>query len=400
MSDSISIIILTWEPPNPNCSSPTSYTLYWSTNNVTFNSIPNIPSNSTLYNFTGAIFDTTYYFYMVSVNLLGTSSPTPTINITTPFIYSITGDANFTESIIGNDYTLTFYTNSNSNGNYTLTFYVNLNNVEYTLVGGGGGGRGGAYYVSNSSVETLVGGVGGGGASSLQATINVMTNNSFDLLVGKGGAGGLTTTGVPPANPGHLTTVSLNGVTYFTAPGGNASTSLGSEPSGAGTIYYGIGASSASPSIINVGTNIKTTTGGGSPNGSGIIYNKSAGTSNNVTNGGNGVDANNPSGQLPYGGGGGSGSDTLNDSSGYTLSGSVVSLNNIGGLQGTFISGVYTTYLPGNQSSSGYGTTQTPGFGSGGGGGGFVWQRLSTDYFGEGGAGGDGLLIVTFTYTP
>ena len=406
MSDSISIIILTWEPPNPNCSSPTSYTLYWSTNNITFNSIPNIPSNSTLYNFTGAIFDTTYYFYMVSVNLLGTSSPTPTINITTPFIYSITGDANFTESIIGNNYTLTFNTNSSSNGNFTLTFYVNLNNVMFTLVGGGGGGRGSAYYPENDpSLELLVGGVGGGGASSIKCSSNFVASlgdpNSLSLIVGKGGAGGLTTTGPPQASPGNTTSVTgiVGTIFYATAPGGKTSTSIGADSTTSlGTIYYAIGAAQSDPPDTG-GAFIHTAIGGGSHNGSGIIYDSTPGQSNAHTDGGNGYNANNPSGNLPYGGGGGT--NGMDDFTGDTFSGSVVSLNDIGGLQGTRLDNVYNAaYLPGNQSSSGYGTTQPPGFGSGGGGGGLYWRFNGSDFFGEGGAGGDGLLIVTFTYTP
>ena len=398
LSQNISIITLNWAPPNPNCSPPTSYTLYWSNDNNNFSSIPNIPSNVTLYDFTGVTLNTPYYFYMVSVNLIGISNSSSRFNII-PRIYSIGGDANYTEQINGNDYTLTFNANSNSNGIFTLTFYINISDVLCMLVGGGGGGRGAAYYPEDDpSLELLVGGVGGGGASSLRARINVSKNNSYDLLVGKGGAGGLTTTGPPEAKSGHLTTVSLNGVTFFTAPGGNTSTSMGSFNTGpTGTVYYGIGALVASLPIINIAVSILyTATGGASRDGSGIIYSSASGTSNARTNGGNGYDANNPSGNLPYGGGGGT--NRMNNETGDTYTGSVVSFNDKGGLQGTQFDGVnQATYLRGNQSSSGYGNTETPGFGSGGGGGGLYWRHNGADYFGEGGAGGDGLMIITFT---
>ena len=403
MSGSISIIILNWSAPDPNCSPPTSYTLYWSIDNNTFDPIPDISPEATSYNFTNAMVTTTYYFYMVSVvNSVGTSGPTPTISITTPFIYLISGDTNYTEVINGNTYTLTFNTNGDNNGNFTLTFYVDLDEIIYTLIGGGGGGRGSAYYPnSDPDLELVVGGVGGGGASSVicfgNSAASLGAPDSLSLVVGKGGKGGLTTTGPPPANRGNTTSVTgISGtIFYATAPGGNASTTIVPADTSLGTVYCAVGALNAdTPTFF--GAYRSVTIGGGSQTGSGIIH--SGNQSNASRKGGNGNNADNPSGNLPYGGGGGT--TIIDDLSSDTFTGSFVSLNDVGGLKGINIDNQqFESYLPGNQKSEDeLGTTETPGVGSGGGGGGLIWLQNGPEVFGVGGVGGDGLMIITFTF--
>jgi hypothetical protein len=397
-------IIIYWSEPNPNCSKPTSYILYWSTNNNTFNTITNILPNQTSYSFANALSNTIYYFYMVSINNTEISLPTETISQST-YIYTITGDQNYTEEIVGNNYTLTFYTNTNSNGNYNLSFYVNLDNVIFTLIGAGGGGRGSAYHsTSSSSLELLVGGVGGGGGSSLKCSSGFVASyenkNTLSLVVGKGGLGGSTAKGPLTAEPGNNTSVyGITGTVFYAiAFGGKTSTAIGVDTTttSLGNIYYAIGAPTAeSPDTI--GAYINTTIGGASRNGSGIIYDSGRGQSNSHSEGGNGYNAINSSGNLPFGGGGGT--NVMSNQTGDTFTGSVVTLNDIGGLQGTRIDNILNnTYLNGNQSQSEYGTTQQPGLASGGGGGGLYWRFNGSDVFGVGGNGGDGLLIVSFTY--
>ena len=351
----------------------------------------------------------TYEYFIIAVtngsNI--SSEPSNTVSILVIIdkscIYSITGDTTYTDENIGNNYTLTFNPSTTSNSNFTLSFFVNINNVVFTLVGGGGGGRGSGYYPDDkSNFELLVGGVGGGGGSSIETQTNILSVSSFHLVVGKGGAGGLIATPPPEAAPGNQTSVTgITGTDFFAiAPGGK--TSIGftaAKSTDLGDIYVANGVLSSDTPTTN-GIIINSNIGGGTGKqsdetiftGSGIIYNN--GQSNRFTNGGNGLNA---TGSLPYGGGGGT--PLIVDNSADTFSGSVVSLNNVGGSSGTQVSNNYlSTYLPGNQSSAGYGTTQTPGFGSGGGGAGLFWQYNSSDYFGNGGDGGDGLLIVTFTY--
>ena len=83
-----------------------------------------------------------------------------------------------------------------------------------------------------------------------------------------------------------------------------------------------------------------------------------------------------------------------------TTYGAVVSSNNIGGLAGTSQVYEYDTKIPGNQTSQGSTIIGTPGPGSGGGGAG-LWFTIYGAYTistGKGGDGGDGLIIITFTY--
>ena len=406
------IINLTWSAPNPNCSEPTSYTLYWSTDNITFFSINNIPYPDTSYDFTSGIINTTYYFYMESVNSLGSSTPSSTIIITpSDILYAITGDTNFTETIIGDTYTLTFNPNtvSDIDGEFNITFYGTINNVIFTLVGGGGGGAGSGYHPNNAY---LMCGVGGGGASSMQTSLPIVANSSFDLNVGIGGTGGLgNQSGTSPnfGTSGGTTTVvdSNNTILNCSAPGGNASNTIG-YVSGTQGVYYLNGSLPTVAPTCNIPSFVSCT-GGASVAGGGVyvdgsIYHSVAGGPS--APGGNGHNATGDTGTLPYGGGGGSSGGVLPYSYTQTMEnntttyGAVVSSNNIGGLAGTSQVYEYDTKIPGNQTTQGSGIIGTPGPGSGGGGAG-LWFTIYGAYTistGKGGDGGDGLIIITFTY--
>jgi hypothetical protein len=412
LTSDLSSINLSWSAPNPNCSLPISYTLYWSTDNSIFNSIPNIAYGTTSYNFTGVSLNTRYYFYMVSVNLVGTSVPTTTINILNS-IYVVTGDINnYRETINGNTHTLRFYINdiTNTDGIFNILFNVSLSNVYFTLIGGGGGGGGSGYYDYNTNQEWMVVGVGGGGASSIITYTDIAASNSFGLVVGYGGKGGLAGTSTPNiadqyGSPGNLSSVTGTSFTA-SAPGGKASNTILSVSSGIGNVYYAE-AVPQSDVAESTGTIVQSKQGGGTTIGSGISRKDTGGEASLYIvpdSGGNGYDSTPtpstptpPTDSLLCGGGGGSPQVEYNAI--YdTITGSVVSLTNIGGLSGQIIAGKNTDYLPGNQDQLGYGDIQEPGSGSGGGGGGMYWSVGSSNTFGKGGKGGNGFISITFTY--
>ena len=310
-------------------------------------------------------------------------------------IYTVTGGTNYTESIIGNTYTLTFNPNT-----FNLTFNVIVSTVTITAVGGGGGGRGSGWYPNSGFQNYLVGGVGGGGASSIQSSLStIIATSSYNLIVGQGGAGGVIGEGPPQGSPGTDTSVtSVTGTSFnSTAPGGKTSNSIiqfdTGITGGLKYVYYPQGVTSSNAPTSS-GSIINSSIGGGSIDGSGITT--SGGSATSYESGGNGGNASN--GSLPYGGGGGTTkmiSDNLD-----TFFGSIVSLNNNGGVEGGRVVNTYLPLnLPGNQIST-YGSTQNPGLGSGGGGGGMYFNVnfVSNSYFGAGGNGGDGVIIVQFTY--
>jgi hypothetical protein len=183
-------IVLTWNLPNPNCSPPTSYTLYYSTDNITFNSISGIISPP--YNFSYSTFGT-YYFYMTSVNSSGESLPSSTISINVePFSIS-GGTYNITSSTSGTiiTYNIVIYQNSSSSN---LTFYLQPDsNVNFQLVGAGGGG-GGTW--SNFTLggpypgEIFSGAGGGGGGNILINNFTPSLNSAYTITIGTGGTGG------------------------------------------------------------------------------------------------------------------------------------------------------------------------------------------------------------------
>lgn len=209
-------------------------------------------------------------------------------------------------------------------GNNTWTAPAYVTSVEYLVVGGGGGG-GGAYDNGGAG--------GGGGGVVLTGTKTVVPGQTYNIIVGDGGAGGESRSsneGLGPAyeydgNKGS----SSNFDSIFADGGGygyrsrvtNASSgtkvngtiaSFGGNGGGGGHAGYGGGGNSANGSGINGGAGFTSTISGssveygrggdGKVNGSNS--NGSAGTPY-TGNGGQGGGA--ASGNHGYGGKGGSG---------------------------------------------------------------------------------------------
>lgn len=188
VQENLSIITLNWNIPDPNCSEPVTYTLYWSIDNINFTSISILYGN-TSYDFSPIIPDTTYYFYMESVNATGTSIPTATVSITTN-LFTITGGSFVTTSTTSGS-TITYNIVVNA-GPSTLTFNVlpDLTYANFQLVGGGGGGGGCWAYLSQAFNLPVCGGGGGGGGGNLLINNCVVNNNPYTITVGVGGSGG------------------------------------------------------------------------------------------------------------------------------------------------------------------------------------------------------------------
>ncbi len=200
----------------------------------------------------GTIFANNIAYY-VPIITPAPAPPSPTIP------YTVTGGTNWTQSIAGSDYTLTFNVDMSI---FVITFLVNLN-ITVVVVGGGGGGGGGT---PNSSPSVGGGGGGSGGIGSLLQTISPI---SYNIVVG---VNGLSGQGNQPGGPG-----------------GNSSfgTLISSTGGGGGNANYGGGTQLAGTSTYN------SIYGGNGGNG----YNVSAGTS--------GYNADSGS----YGGGGGGGNN-------------------------------------------------------------------------------------------
>lgn len=318
-----------------------------------------------------------------------------------PIIYTVTVNSNYTQSINGNTYTLTFNPNT-----FKLTFNVDVSNVTFIIVGGGGGARSNGYF--DSSLRNIISGVGGGGAASLKVNFpnGITATSAYNLTVGQGGAGGAARQIPPPDGiPGGESTVFIAGahpVLDCRVPGGKASTGILSNNNGSNTVYYLPAVNDSDPpNIINISTpnSVEEYKGGGCAGGAGVY--SVTGTSRTFPGGGGGGNGTNfipltSPNTISYGGGGGTSVITLPTDTSY---GSVVSLNGIGGVKGSTQGDIDATLLPGNQTFQGSRIIGIPGPGSGGSGAGLIWQANSDSaFFGLGGNGGDGVIIVEFTY--
>ncbi|MCE3279059.1 MAG: hypothetical protein K0S44_1250 [Bacteroidetes bacterium] len=173
---------------------------------------------------------------------------------------------------------------------------------------GGGGGYGGA--ANNDG-----GGGGGGGAYTLSNSVTVVPGNTYNITVGLGGSGGISTS-INGVNGGAssgvfgATTVTANpgqgGIGYPTSTGGAGGT--------AGTFVGGSGAN-GSGSLSGGGGGGAGSTGAGG-NASGVTA--GTGTSVGGGNGGAGTSANSAAGGngSSVGGGGGGGTKTSNGGNG------------------------------------------------------------------------------------
>lgn len=178
-------------------------------------------------------------------------------------------------------------------GTVSWTVPSGVTSIEYLIVGGGGG-SGGGYDTG--------GGGGGGGGMVLTGTISVIPGNTYTIVVGDGGAGGITDRTVPTETNG--------------SSGGNSSfdsiIALGGSGGFASRLPLGGNNSSGGPGATNPNAASEGGRGGGSAGdgngagggGGGSSGNGSNGVSNTGGNGGNGTSSSISGSTTIYGMGG------------------------------------------------------------------------------------------------
>jgi hypothetical protein len=255
-------------------------------------------------------------------------------------------------------------------------------NIDYLVIAGGGaggviGGGGGAGGFRTSFGTGNI----NGGLTTVETSQNLTTNTPYTLIVG---AGGIATNTPGSSGPGG--TSGSGGNSSFAG----ATTVLCTGGGGGGSYNYGVGGSGGSG-------------GGGSSRGSSIAGGSRVTTPVQGFNGGN----NNSSSPYPAGGGGGAArAGVANTSAGPTSGGTALASS----ITGTPIlyagggGGGYQSYYSGSINISGGGggasdgaasdnaTNAIANTGSGGGGGGFGTNL----YYGKGGNGGSGIVILRY----
>jgi len=300
------------------------------------------------------------------------------------------------------------YTGSNPGGGtltYTWTTPQNIKYIQVVCVGGGGGG--GSSYFANTTAARLQGGTGGGGGSIAWGFFDktMLTQSSYTISVGSGGAGGLGAVWV------GATVVGSNGAV------GQPTTFGGTMVSASGGGSGSIAASPVPASIGGIVTNNRPGPGFSIAGGSG---NTNTQGSNNTTPtsffstpltpiataaGGNG--ANDNLGTFGSGSAGASGFEWNTLKSNNTVSSNSGSDNLVTGtvlLQFTSSVPFATTYGLGGGGNG----TITPNvnanggnggkYGAGGGGAGFASNATTNARGPSGGSGSSGLCIVVEYY--
>ena len=174
--------------------------------------------------------------------------------------YAISGSTNYTTSILGTTYTLTF-----NPGSFTINFFVNLS-INVLVVGGGGGGGGG----SNTAAVS-----GGGGGSGGIGTDTILTSiASYAIEVGANGTAG--NGNQPGGNGGN----SSFGTTFISTGGGggNANFGGGSQAAGTSTVNSIFGGNGGNGFNVSAGTSGQPATSGS--------YGGGGGGGNNASKGG------------------------------------------------------------------------------------------------------------------
>lgn len=396
--DLLNTVTISWDTPFPNCSPPTSYNLYYSTDNVTFTPINNIPANSSSYNFTPVI-PPMYYFYMTSVNALGESNPTSTISVMTslfivttisgetPSISSTTSGATTTYNIIINP------------GENTLIFskLPDTGYANFQLVGGGGGGGGSWGDTFNAKLYSGAG--GGGGGNLLVNNYIVSISDTYTITVGSGGSSGnpndgfgsSTQTSGGKGGDTSITSTGLNLIAYGGDGGGCGTSSSKSTGGGGGSFFSTIGGSGGSGGTGgngNGGSSGQWDTG--TPGTNGYFYDNQSLTyspSNSFPTYSRPPVPNYPSATNP---------NSITLTNWYTVSGGGGAANSIASNQfvsGNGGSGTGTGGLDGSNWNIDTPITNPPpyaSFGGGGGGGGAIPPGFP---------GGNGLAVIWFSYT-
>jgi hypothetical protein len=242
--------------------------------------------------------------------------------------------------------------------------------ASYLQVAGGGGGGSGDF--------GSIGGAGGGAGGYLTGTTTLDLTQSYTVVVGAGGAGGVYSgagvSGVQGSNSqfGVLTASVGGGFGAY----GTAGATGGNGGSGGGGTFGNGGGTATSGQGSNGGTGSSTLDCRGSGGGGGASAVGANGTSAGGGNGGNGTASSITGSSVTYAGGGGGGA--LYRGGGFTVP--TVATGGTGG---------------GGSSGAGTGGNGNPGTANlGGGGGGPVSINAGT--FDRGGNGGSGVVIISY----
>jgi hypothetical protein len=306
--------------------------------------------------------------------------------------------------------------------------YINTANNAIYIYGAGGGSSGGSINTANNNRVAGSGGGGGGFAQIINPTLNAGSSYSYGVGAKGAGASGNITASASTGGNGGNSYFTVAGVTY-TAGGGlggvsnsgtmtatagaGGSSSLGSGyqggsggtgrmVSGALTACGGGGGGGCANSLGfgNNGASATNTAGGagGSNGGGSAIPNNTTALGQNGGNNADGVGGGTVGQQDAFNGGGGA----SGDASASRVDGAWGGTGNseagwAGGGGASGASGRLSAGSPFNDTGNG---SPAKAYG-GGGGGGSVGQGNTIDDVGDGGAGGDGLIVISyFTAIP
>ena len=243
------------------------------------------------------------------------------------------------------------------------TVPVGVTSIKVEVWGGGGGGGG----CGNGSLTNSAAGGGGGGAYST-STLTVSSGQTYTISTTSGGGGGgyLNSAGTGGVGASGATGASgasnpsangvAGGIIQFTGPGGAVTANGGAYGGGAGNNYYGTGGIGATGGTHSGGTGATGATGTGT-----------------------------------YGAGGAGGGGAGNNGNGYSATGYT------GATGGTGTSSV-TGSTGGTGGGADHGSSGADGAaGSAPGGGGGGGHRYTVTGSNNGGIGGAGQVLITFT---
>ena len=273
---------------------------------------------------------------------------------------------------VGGYFYITFTRSSSIVFSTSLSSSSVTNNFNALVVGGGGGGGGGVN--RQYGIAHYDAGGGGGGGAAARLNMSVLTNTTYNIVVGTGGGGG----------PGNLSGVSgtessfKNGSTNIITCGGG----------GFGTGRYE-GILGGPSGIITTPAGITYESNGGGKGGNGSQDNDPLYI---ASDGSGGSQFTLPSADSYYFSGGGGGGGGGGSQEGYPLGTFGTAYTGTGGSAGNGVGG--PKGISGSITSTSVNGVSATNYGGGGGGGGInTLGNPST-----GGAGGSGLVILYFKY--
>ncbi len=176
-------------PPQPVTYTPPSCT-------ITFDKNPVAPGESTTMHWSSS---NAYSMYINTVGYVDPSgSATVNVNQTTDLSGVATGynapagapaPTNQTSAPPPPSNTVTFTTPGTYE--YTWTAPTGVTQVHATVVGGGGGGAGGQAPDDDGGCDCILGSGGGAGGAQINETISVTPGQTYQVIVGRGGLGGI-----------------------------------------------------------------------------------------------------------------------------------------------------------------------------------------------------------------